>query len=496
MGYHPGAEDDAMYLAAVKSAVMPSLYSFDSPFFKFQLRTSVFDVSMAHFVRASGLSVSWSEFLWQFVSILVLLYACWSILSTLFEETTARWGGMAMVSAMLTLPVAGTGLYLADQYLHPRNLATALILLAVARILANRGWQALPLLLASLVLHPLMGVFGISFCSVLILTRSARARDELSPSPSRLWPHRSPAGGTTVAALTPFGWILQKPPQAFLTALQTRHCYRLFDWTWYEWLGALGPLIIFWGIARLAAKQGQHPVSRFSTAVLLYSVFHLIFAIAILAPRPLTSLCTLEPMRFLQLVYIFMALTTGAYLGKYFLQTRAIRWVLFLLVVNGGMFIPQRRLFASTEHIEIPGMRSHNPWLQAFAWIRENTPQNAYFAVDPDYMSAPEEDYHGFRALTERSVLADNDKDTAAVTKAADLAPRWQREIRAQAGWRHFQLADFERLKTAFGTDWVLVSYPQPAGLLCPWHNNLLAVCTIPSDLRREHGRTLSASMK
>jgi len=36
-------------------------------------------------------------------------------------------------------------------------------------------------------------------------------------------------------------------------------------------------------------------------------------------------------------------------------------------------------------HLELPTMVSSNPWLQAFAWIRQNTPADAYFALDPQY---------------------------------------------------------------------------------------------------------------
>jgi len=43
-------------------------------------------------------------------------------------------------------------------------------------------------------------------------------------------------------------------------------------------------------------------------------------------------------------------------------------------------------------------------------------PVDAYFALDPDYMAAPGEDYHSFRALAERSQLADNIKDASMVT--------------------------------------------------------------------------------
>jgi hypothetical protein len=144
------------------------------------------------------------------------------------------------------------------------------------------------------------------------------------------------------------------------------------------------------------------------------------------------------------------------------------------------MFIAQRQLFASTEHIEIPGRTSSNPWLQAFRWIRHNTPTNAYFAVDPNYIAASGEDYHSFRALAERSVLADALKDTASVTKEPALGPAWDKQVQAQAGWPAFKLADFQRLKAQFGVNWVLVNYPQTPGLLCAWHNSTLTVCQVP----------------
>ncbi len=144
------------------------------------------------------------------------------------------------------------------------------------------------------------------------------------------------------------------------------------------------------------------------------------------------------------------------------------------------MFASQRALFSGSEHLELPGMRSANPWLQSFAWIRQDTPTSAYFAMDPHYLEAPGEDYHSFRALAERSQLADAVKDTSVVMQVPDLGPDWERQVAVQAGWHNFKLADFKRLKADFGVNWVLVSYPQPAGLACSWHNDILSACQIP----------------
>lgn len=476
MGYHPGAEDDSLYLAAVKTQVNPALFPRDAAFFQLQMRTSVFDTWMARFIQATGMTVAWAELLWQLICIFVVIWSCWSIVRRLFNETAARWAGVAMVAAMLTLPVSGTGLYPMDQYLHPRNPATALILLAVARIMAGKRWQAVPLLVVAFLLHPLMGAFGISFCSVLALTLHEPVWKRLQTFVGR--PGTDAAA--PVAAFFPFAWIFGKPSQPWLEAERTRHMYFLYQWYWYEWLGAIGPLLLFWLAARIARKRGETNLCRFTTAVLIYSVFQFAVALIILSPAAPIGMTTLEPMRYLQLVYIFMVLIGGAYMGRYVLKARVWRWAVFLIAVNGGMFAAQRQLFASSPHIELPNMASANPWLQAFRWIRRNTPEDAYFAVDPDYTNAPEEDCHGFRALAERGMMADANKDTSTVTKQPTLGPAWKRQVAARQGWSNFKLADFERLKTEFGTDWALVNYPPVAGLDCKWHNGSLAVCRIP----------------
>ena len=77
-------------------------------------------------------------------------------------------------------------------------------------------------------------------------------------------------------------------------------------------------------------------------------------------------------------------------------------------------------------------------------------------------------------------MMADSNKDTSTVTKQPELGLEWKRQVRAREGWTEFKLADFERLKAQYGVDWALVSYPQPAGLDCRWHNGSLAVCRIP----------------
>ena len=473
MGYHPGIEDDGHYLSAIKSDVNPALYPYDAQFFRIEFQATVFDKWVAGFVHFTGIPVPATALLWQFGSILLTVFACWSIARRLFSEQRAHWAGVALVAAMFTLPVAGTALYLVDQHLHARNVATALILVAVSRILAGRNWQSVPLLLLALLIHPIMAAMGISFCCFLAIALS---------EPVHLWLHSriEASPGAAAVAFAPWDSLFEPQTPIWKKALATRTYFYLYKWTWYEWLGALAPLFLFWLLWRVAHKLGETVLARFALAVFAFGLFQQTVAMLMLALPSLIRLTPLQPMRYLQLVYFFLVLTAGCLLGKYLLKASVWRWAAFLLVFNGSMFAAQRIEFSGSQHIEWPGRAPSNPWIQAFEWIRNNTPTNAYFALDPRYLAAPGEDYHSFRALAERSQLADAIKDTAVVTQVPELGPEWDREIQAQQGWKNFQLADFERLKAEFGVNWALVSDPPPQGLACRWHNASLAVCQIP----------------
>jgi len=468
MGYHPGIEDDGVYLTAVKGDLNPVLYQHDAQFFRVQLEATLFDKWVAGFIQFTHIPVDVTELLLQFASILLIIVGCWSIARVLFTEERARWAGVALTAAMMTLPVAGTALYLADQHLHPRNVSTAIILFAVSRILEKKMWQAVPLLMLSFVLHPIMASLGISFCCFLAISML---------DPVHVWLRSL---RDSLASTVPLGWIFESPTPIWHKALQTRTYFFLYRWTWYEWLGALAPLALFCILWRIALKRGKTVLARFGLAIFAYGIFQFGVALIIQETPSFIRLTPLQPMRFLHLIYFCMTLVGGCLIGKYFLKASAWRWALFLVVINAGMYASQRALYPGSLHLELPGRRSANPWLQSFAWIRNNTPADAYFAMDPRYLEAPGEDYHSFRALAERSQMADALKDTAVVTQVPDLGPDWDRQVTAQAGWKEFKISDFKRLKADFGVDWVLVSYPQTAGLDCPWHNDTLVVCHIP----------------
>ena len=80
--------------------------------------------------------------------------------------------------------------------------------------------------------------------------------------------------------------------------------------------------------------------------------------------------------------------------------------------------------------------------------------------------------------------MADNVKDSGAVSMFPALAEEWHEQVVAQQGWKTFQLSDFQKLKSRYGVNWVVVEQPGADGLACPYANWRLRVCTVDSAPR------------
>jgi hypothetical protein len=363
-----------------------------------------------------------------------------------------------------------------DQYLNTRSLSAATILMMVASVGERRYVRAALWSLFTAAIHPLMFVFGISFvfifCIVRMLSESAAELDT-AIVPSRM----AVAQGTLVSLLLPIGFF---PPMSlnYHEALQTRGYFFLSHWAWYELVGLVAPFAIFWWFGRIA-KDRQ--LREFGVLCKALNIFGLIFALASLLtiPAAFERFTLLQPMRYLHLTYILLFILSGGLLAQFVLKRHVWRWLVLFVPLCAGMAYAQCRLFPATPHVELPGVLSPNPWVQAFLWIKQNTPVNAYFALDPDTMKVVGEDQHGFRALSERSMLADNVKDSGAVTMFPQMVGAWQEQTKAQAGWENFRKADFERLKDTYGVRWVVIEKAASAGMTCPYENVELRVCSL-----------------
>ena len=478
MGYHPGLEDDAFYLAAIKRNLNPALFPHDADFFRLQFQATIFDKLIAFSVRLTQLPLAWVVLLWQFAAIFLLLQGCWRISRRCFAKPEAQWAAVALIAVLLTIPVTGTGINLADQYLHPRALATTAIVAAVVAVIDRRLWLAGILLAVAFLIHALMTAFGISFCAFLYWNLHTTK------------PWRQPATPAAAALAIPLRWMFEPASDAWRQAASTRSFYYLARWQWYEWLGVFAPLLLLFVCQRflrsLKCLTDGTALMPLVSALLYYGAFQMVVGLAIMFPPGFERLRPFEPMRYLHLLYLFFFLIVGGFLGSYVLNRRVYRWLLLFFPLSAGMFYAQRQMYPASPHLELPFVATDNGWLQAFAWIRQNTPVDTVFALDPHYETLPGEDYHGFRALAERSVLADYEKDGGMACRVPRLAPRWLKEVRALNGWRNFQPADFQRLRDDYGVAWVVLSrayaqYPvsDTNDMTCPYQNQEVKVCRL-----------------
>src|SRR2546427_12914374 len=129
-GYHPGIEDAEIYVPGIKRILDPSLYPFGAEFFLNHARLTLYAQPIASSIRLSHLSFGVAVFIWYLGCTFLTLLACWRLSVELFRESSARWAAVTMVAAVFTIPVAGTALYIEDQYLTSRSIVIFTILLA------------------------------------------------------------------------------------------------------------------------------------------------------------------------------------------------------------------------------------------------------------------------------------------------------------------------------------------------------------------------------
>jgi hypothetical protein len=459
-GYHYGVEDLGIYLPAIKKLIDPFLYPYDANFFLLFIRWTLFHQAVAAVVRITHIPLALLLFLLHLLSIFLVLLGCLRLIRKCFEESAAQWCGVALVAALLTMPVAGTALFVVDQHLHPRTFATAFLLFGAVSVLEKRPIALLWIFLTALC-HPTMAVYG-SF-HLLILA----------------WPGKALPEPALAFGAIPFA----APPNPIWREVMAGRSYHYpFLWAWYEWLGALAPIALLEYFAQAARRNNMPTFERVSRRLVVSTSIGIL--IAIIASEFLQTQtqtwARLEPMRILHFTYVIFLLFSGAMLGKYVLHAKPLRWLALFVPLTSIMFYAQRQEFSSSYHIELPGRAPRNEWVKAFDWVRENTPSSAFFALDPNYAKSPGEDYFGFRAFGQRSMLADGDKDASVVALFPELGWQWRMEVKDRQNWEQFKLADFERLKKKYGVTWVIVVRPGVPGLSCPYSNSQVMVCQIP----------------
>ncbi len=470
-GYHPYVDDAAIYVAGVEKASRPSLFANHAEFVLPHLHHSILAFLLGGAVRVTHLPVAWALFLAYIVSVWVTLYATWRVAAAIFGGLRERWGALLTITVALTMPVAGTAIFFSDAYLTARSYSTPATLLAIAFALERRRVAAAVCILLAIALHPLMGACGAGFLIVLLLVMRAR------------WGWLAAAAASVFAAGAAASHIYagHSVPLAYRTAAVSRVYFFLNHWTWFEIFGLIPPLFVAAFIVWRRKQFSGSALQGIAAASLYTGLVAVGFALAFTRTEASFLLARLQPLRTFHILYLLFFILLGAGLGHTTFHRK--RWwmgAVALGLTALSMFFTQQYAYPSLEHVEWPWVQPANPWEQAFLWIRRNAPANAFFALDPDYQSLPQEDTVGFRAMTERGVLADRSKDGGIAAIDPALAERWSQQTQAL---RHFsQWTDAQRVENLapWGVSWVVLPSTASTQFVCPYRNAAVLVCQLP----------------
>jgi len=485
-GYHPLAEDGGLYVAGVEHLLNPALFPHDTAFVTAHLRFSLFAPLVAADVRITHLPLPWVLLLTELLSIALTLFAARLLLRRCLPGDAPQLGGVALLAAWWTLPVAATSLMLFDPYVTARSLSTPLSLLAIAFALdidthsptrrRSTLLCGLYLLLAVLV-HPLMAAYAVALVVVLLTAARATGRRRIW-----LWTLLT---AIALASATVIHLLAPAESPAVVAAAHSRYYWFLSQWRWYEVCGLAGPLAVLAMLLRAHLSRAADALCRACVGLGLIAVLIALLFAHDSAPTHLVA--RLQPLRAWLLIYAIMTLLLGAALTRCALQSP--RWSVrlgpaaTLLCIATMMFACQRRTFPASPHLELRARAAtnprNNPWSRAFLWARDNTPVNALFALDADYISIPGEDAQSFRATAQRSALPDFSKDGGEASITPSLATRWQQGVTAQTNLSTEPDAARDARLLPLGITWMLLRSTGVTAHPCPYDNGTVKVCRL-----------------
>jgi hypothetical protein len=319
-------------------------------------------------------------------------------------------------------------------------------------------------------LHPLMAIYLGAMALTLWMARWQRAR-RLAALPALAV---LAAGGICILQRG----VVESP--AYIQAVLTRSYFYLEDWHWYESLGIVLPVLLLFGLAAVMRSRCSENARAVALAAAVGGVsVSLVSMVYVHRGSASHLLARLQVLREFQFVYLLMFLLVGALVGRYVLRQAAWRWAAYLCLLVMGLFMVQRATYPSSQQMEAPWRETRNPWTQAFLWARAHTPRDAVFALDAHYITAEGEDAQGFRAIAERSALADYSKDGGAAAIFPELAEQWRNDVTATTGLDG--MSDEQRKGTLrpLGVTWLVLRSSTATLLACPYRNSEIAVCRL-----------------
>ena len=443
-GYRYGISDQAFYQAAVVKDLHPSYFPRDAVLLDTQSRLMWCDEIVAALSQWTGLELPPLAFLIY----LVTLAALFAGAIAYGRALGFSWWTIALLLAMLTLRhrISKTAANSFEGYMHPRVLAFALGVLALAAVARRRLLLALFWIALAACWHPTTAMwFGIPALVAMEWSRRGWQRP---------WIALALIAGV-VALWGPLSSRLVVMDRAWLDVLTSKDYLFPSDWPAYALILNIAYPALIVLIYRRRRRTG---VARPAEGALVAGVLTL-FAV-FLAALPLTALHVALAVQ-LQITRVFwvMDFVAVAYLAWALMEgirpwPRVARVLMIALVIVAssarGVYI-LRTAEPARAVVQIPLPRS--AWMNAMTWL-ETQPSDWHVLADPSHAGK-----YGVsvRLGAERDTLLEATKDTALAIYSRDIAMRVRDRTEQLAHFGELSTAEIRALSDRYGLQVVIV---------------------------------------
>ncbi len=461
-GYRYGVSDQAFYLPAVDRQLTPDLFPRDAPLLDSQAHLVASDEVMAWLVKGTGASLPVVAATLYLVTLAGLLLAAVAFSRGLRYS----WWAVTVFGILLTFRhrIAKTGANSLEGYMHPRQLAFAVGIAALACVVRGRHGAALLLVAAAAWLHPTTAMFfGIVVGVAAFVSHPA-------------W--RLKLGGAAALAGLVALWALVAGPMAgrlitmdpeWLQVLSAKDYLFPAQWPIDAWLLNLAyPVVIvtIWRARVSAGLAGPHETGLvFGLMALLVFFF---------ASVPLTMGAVALAVQ-LQITRVFWILDFAALAGVAWWLTRSRRAAIAALAVLGiasaarGYYLlevaqPERALV----RLELPD----TTWMAAMRWL-DSQPSAWHVLADPGHAWK-----YGIsvRVGARKDTLLESVKDSAIALYDRSVAGRVSERTVATLDYDQLSTEQMLALSARYDVDVVVVTADHALSLPLLYRNADFAI--------------------
>ena len=267
-GYRYGVSDQAFYIPIVRQGLEPGLFPHDAPLLAVQNRLLAFDDWFAPLVRITGRSLP-AAFFATYLAGLMLLYAAAVLVGRSLYRT---WWGVAGLAAALTLRhrIPDTAVNSLEAYMHPRQLAFSVGLLAIGLFLRGRTAPAAGGVAVACLFHPTTALWF-----AILLGIAAFAADRTVRRPLLLFAGAVAPVGLVLLAIA-FREQLDVMSPAWTALLESKDYLLATRWppmTWFANLGLAAIILACYDYRRSLGMTSRREMGLVAGCLALLALF-------------------------------------------------------------------------------------------------------------------------------------------------------------------------------------------------------------------------------